>query len=498
MKQLLGIDVGTSGVKCLLIEENGTIVASATATYPLSTPRPTWSEQDPHHWWEGTLAALRELFSQHDASQVAAVGLCGQMHGLVAIDSAGEVVRNAILWNDQRTEGECAEIINLAGGLEALVSCTNNTMLPGYTGGKLLWLKKNEPEAYAKTEKFVLPKDYIRYQLTGKLATDVSDASGTGLFDVKENRWAEGLMELLDLEADLLPEVVESDEASGTVSEEAASVTGLKAGIPVYGGGGDAVLQNAGMGIVSEGTLGVILGTSGVVATPMRSFADNENGRLQFFRSNEAGSYMVFGCQLSCAGAMEWFRQTIFADSADPFPIINREAAASPIGSGGVCFLPYLSGERCPHPDPNARGVFYGLSLATDRGDLARALMEGVTFGLYEIYGLMQQANPDLKVRDIIISGGGSKSPVWKQIIADIFGLPVKVLSGASEGGAYGAALVAAVGEKVMTSLAETEHLHEVEETVMPDEKAHEAYRRPYELFRRLYEDLKETYMQFA
>lgn len=498
MKQLLGIDVGTSGVKCLLINENGAIADSATATYPLSTPRPTWSEQDPQHWWEGTLKALAEIRERQSLKDVCAVGLCGQMHGLVALDSSGKVVRNAILWNDQRTQAECTEIIEMAGGLEALVEATNNTMLPGYTGGKLLWLKKNEPDAYARVSTFVLPKDYIRYQLTDVLATDVSDASGTGLYDVKESTWADGLLDLLELGQEIFPQVVESDEPSGTVTPQAAKATGLTAGIPVYGGGGDAVLQNAGMGIVRAGTLGVVLGTSGVVATPMNSFAVNENGRLQFFRSNEAGGYMVFGCQLACAGSMEWFRQTVFADTPDPFGAINREAASSPIGCGGVCFLPYLSGERCPHMNPDARGVFYGLSLASGRGDMARAVMEGVTFGLYEIFGLMQQADPDLTVHDIIISGGGSKSGLWKQIVADVFGLPVKLLSGASEGGAYGAALVAAVGEKLISSLAETERLHEVEETVMPAPGAHEAYQRPYELFRRLYDDLRSTYTQFA
>lgn len=498
MKQLLGIDVGTSGVKCLLMDETGTIVDSAGATYPLSTPQPTWSEQDPQHWWEGTVSALKELFARQDPGQVAAVGLCGQMHGLVALDAAGNVVRNAILWNDQRNEAECTEIIELAGGLEALVETTNNTMLPGFTGGKLLWMKKNEPEEYARIDTFVMPKDYIRYRLTGEKATDVSDASGTGLFDVRENRWAEGLLEMLDLEAEMFPQVVESDEASGTVTAQAAAQTGLPAGIPVYGGGGDAVLQNAGMGIVSSGTLGVILGTSGVVATPMQSFAANKRGRLQFFRSNEAGSYMVFGCQLACAGSMEWFRRTVFADTPDPFAVINREAAAAPIGSNGVCFLPYLSGERCPHPDPDARGVFYGLSLASGRGDLARAVMEGVTFGLFEIYGLMKQADPGLDVHDVIVSGGGSRSAVWKQIVADVFGLPVKVLSGASEGGAYGAALVAAVGEKMMTGLAETERLHEVQEVVEPDDTAHEAYKKPYDLFRQLYTDLEKTYKKFS
>lgn len=498
MKLILGIDVGTSGVKCLLTDETGRIVDSDTQTYPVITPRPAWSEQDPQTWWDGTVRALKVLFARHDPKDIAAVGLCGQMHGLVALDAQGEVIRNAILWNDQRTEEESAEIISRAGGPAALADMTNNSMLTGYTGGKILWLKKHEPENYARLSVFVLPKDYIRFRLTGGTVTDVSDASGTGFFDVKNSVWADGLLKTLDIRTDIFPDVVESDAVSGKVTKKASEATGIPEGIPVYGGGGDAVIQNAGMGIVQEGTLGVILGTSGVVATPMKAFGENAEGILQFFRSNEAGSYMVFGVQLASAGAMEWFRNTVYADSPDALKAINEEAAAVPAGSGGVCFLPYLSGERCPYPNPDARGVFYGLSLAAGRGAMARAVMEGVTFGLFEIYELMKKADPNLSVKDIAISGGGSKSALWKQITADVFQLPVKVLSGASEGGAYGAALVAAIGQGYITDLAATADLHEVEEVVQPDPDAADLYKKPLDLFRKLYSDLAGTFREFA
>lgn len=499
MKLLLGIDVGTSGLKCVLMNEKGEILETAGGEYPLHTPQPAWSEQNPEDWWEGTKKALQKLTAAVPADgEIAGIGLCGQMHGLVALDKNGEVIRPAILWNDQRTGLECAEIIDAAGGLAGLVDATNNTMLTGYTGGKILWVKKNEPGNYARIHKFVMPKDYIRYKLTGKTATDVSEASGTGLFDVKTSSWAQGLLEKLDISIDIFPDVVESDAVSGEVTAEAARETGLPAGTPVYGGGGDAVLQNAGMGIVQEGTLGVVLGTSGVVATPISNFAVNRDGRLQFFRANAAGSYMVFGCQLSCAGSMEWFRNLVYKDTPDALAVINAEAETSPVGANGVAFLPYLSGERCPHPNPDARGVFYGLSLVDSRGDLGRAVMEGVTFGLREIYGLMQEADPSLNVDHIIISGGGSKSKLWKQIVADIFNLPVHVLSGAGEGGAYGAALVAGVGAGIFDSLAATEKLHETLEIVRPDPAAHAAYEKPYRLFRQLYRDLEKTYSEFA
>jgi len=434
MKYLMGIDVGTSGVKCLIIDEEGKVIRSVTKSYPLYTPKPAWSEQEPADWWKGTKDAFKELLDGVEKENLVAIGLSGQMHGLVALDKDNQVVRNAILWNDQRTGEECEEIIKAAGGLDGLVGYTNNTMLTGFTGGKLLWVKKHEPESFARIAKFVMPKDYIRYCLTGEIATDASEASGTGL-----------LIEKLGFDLSIFPKVYESDEVTGHVTAQAAAETGIPEGLPVYGGGGDAVIQNTGMGIIKEGTLGVVMGTSGVVATAMNSFGKNEGGKLQFFCNNAAGKYMAFGCQLSCAGSMEWYKNTFYAESAEPFKEINEGAEASSIGSNGIIFLPYLSGERCPYPDPDARGVFYGLSLLSNKGDMARAVMEGVTFGLYQMYELILNTNPDLEIKEVILSGGGANSKLWKQIVADIFNLPVKILAGAAEGGAYGGALVAGI-----------------------------------------------------
>ncbi len=493
MKYLVGIDPGTSGVKCLVMDDKGKVVKSVTKEYPLYTPKPAWSEQDPADWWNGTKNALKEMLEGVDKEKIVAVGFSGQMHGLVPLDEAGQVIRRAFLWNDQRTEEECEEIIAAAGGIEGLVSYTNNTMLTGYTGGKILWLRKNEPENYRKMKKFVMPKDYVRLQLTGEIATDVSEASGTGLFDVKNRKWAAGLIEKLGFDMDLFPKVYESDQISGRITKEAEAATGLPAGIPVYGGGGDAVIQNAGMGIVREGTLGVVMGTSGVVATSMNSFGVNTGGKLQFFCNNAANKWMAFGCQLSCAGSMEWFKNTFYTESNAPFVEINKGAEASKIGAGGVVFLPYLTGERCPYPDPDARGVFYGMSLLTKKGDLARAVMEGVAYGLKQMYDLIRETNPNLKFNDVILSGGGAKSALWKQIVADIFNLPVKILAGAAEGGAYGGAIVAGVGEGIWKSLDEVD-VYEVKEVINPIPENVEQYKKWMEIYGKLYFDLKDTF----
>lgn len=498
MKYLMGIDVGTSGVKCLVADETGKVLKSVTKTYPLHTPKPAWSEQDPADWWRGTKDAIREVLSGVDKEKIVAVGLSGQMHGLVALDKDHRVVRNAILWNDQRTDEECRDIIKAAGGLDVLVAYTNNTMVTGFTGSKLLWVRKNEPDNYARIAKFVMPKDYIRYCLTGELVTDASEASGTGLFDVQRREWSKELIEKIGLDGAIFPKVVESDERTGRVTEKAFEETGLPEGLPVYGGGGDAVIQNTGMGIVKEGTLGVVMGTSGVVATAMDSFGENKGGRLQFFCNNADGKYMAFGCQLSCAGSMEWYKNTFYSESTQPFVEINEGAEASSVGANGVIFLPYLTGERCPYPDPDARGVFYGLSLLTNKGDMARAVMEGVTFGLYQMYELILKTNESLKIKEVILSGGGANSKLWKQIVADIFNLPVKILAGAAEGGAYGGALVAGVGEGIYESLEDAEKVHSVKEVIEPIAGNHVKYQKVKKIYDKLYYDLKDTFRMAA
>ena len=496
MKYIAGIDVGTSGVKCIIINENGKVVSSATENYPLIIPEDGWSEQNPYEWWYGTKKAMKRAVKESNVSNndIIALGFSGQMHGLVALDENDKVVRNAILWNDQRTQKECDEIIEHAGGLNELLKYSNNTMLTGFTGGKLLWIKKNEPENYSKIKSFFMPKDYIRFLFTGEKITEVTDASGTGLFDVKNRIWNYDLIEKLDFDKSKFVKCIESDELAGFVTKAAAEETGLKAGTKVFAGGGDAVIQNTGMGIVKEGTIGLIIGTSGVVAMSLDGFGENAEGRLQFFCNNSKDKWSAFGCQLSSGGSLEWFKNTFYHNIEDPYKQINEGAEKSGVGARGIIFLPYLTGERCPHSNPDAKGVFYGLSLQHNLGDMARSVMEGVTFGLKEIYELIQHTKPDMKPKEIISSGGGSKSALWRQIQADIFNLPVRTLTGAAEGGAYGGAVVAGVGAGIWKSLEEAAKILSEETYTLPIPQNVEKYKEIIKTYKGLYMDLENRF----
>lgn len=498
MKYIAGIDVGTTGVKCIVINEVGQLISACTENYPLSTPRPGWSEQNPEDWWQATKTAMTRAVKEAgvDPKEIIAVGFSGQMHGLVALDESGGVIRPAILWNDQRTGEECKEIMEAAGGLDRLLGYTNNTMLTGYTGGKIIWLRKSEPENFGRMSSFLMPKDYARFRLTGEKATDVSEASGTGLFDVKNRRWSTDLIKLLDLDRSLFPQTYESDEIAGYVTPDAAAATGLPEGVPVYAGGGDAVIQTTGMGIVKEGTIGLIIGTSGIVSMSLDSFGLNSGGALQYFCNNDRNKWQAFGCQLSSGGSMEWLKKTFFKN--DSYDEINRLAAANPAGANNLLFLPYLTGERSPYADPNARGVFFGLTITSGMGDIARALMEGVTYGLRDIYELIQLSKKDLAPKEVISSGGGSKSPVWRQIQADIFELPVKTLTGAAEGGAYGAAIVAGVGAGVWKSIEHAADFLAVETVTEPIPENLSRYRALHNIYQELYQDLKGRFGEIS
>ena len=498
MRYVAGIDVGTSGVKCILVGEDGHVAASQTRNYPLSNPKEGWSEQNPSDWWEGTCGAMKAAVEQSGvaAGDIVGVSFSGQMHGLVALDQNDSVIRPAILWNDQRTEKECEEIIAAAGGLDGLLSYTNNTMLTGYTGGKILWMKKNEPENYARMKHILMPKDYIRFLLTGKKCTEVSDASGTGFFDVEKRAFSFELIDLLGFDRAVFPEVLESDELAGYVAKEAAALTGLPEGLAVYAGGGDAVIQTTGMGIVREGTIGFIIGTSGVVSMALDGFGYNSGGKVQFFCNNDKNKWQAIGCQLSSGGSMEWFKNTFYDGSDDPYKLINEGAEASNPGANGVVFLPYLTGERAPHADPYARGVFFGLSVTSTRGDMARAVMEGVVFGLREIYELILSTKPGMQPTEVVSSGGASKSRVWRQIQADIMGLPVKTLRGAAEGGAYGAAVVAGVGAGIWGSIEEAAQMLTVETVTQPVPENVEKYNSIIKTYSGLYQDLKQRFRE--
>ena len=500
-KYLIGLDVGTSGAKCIIADNEGTVVASSTQEYPLYTPKPGWAEQNPQDWWDAVVRGLKAILekSQVNPADIVGVSYSGQMHGLVALDENGEVIRPSILWCDQRTQAQCDWITEKAGGLEGLLSYTNNRMLTGYTGGKILWLRDEEPENFAAMRVFVCPKDYIRYRMTGNLGIDVSDASGTGFFDVKNRRWSDGLIEIAGLDKAIFPEVHESTELAGTVTAEVAMLTGLPQGLKCYYGGGDAVIQTTGAGLVKPGVLGVVIGTSGNVSMALDRYSDNPNGDLQLFCGNEPGLWLAFGCTLTAGGAYRWYKDEMCqsekyladAQMRSVFDVMGDDAARSVPGAHGVVFTPYLTGERCPYPDPNARGSFYGLTLSTQKCDITRSVMEGVTYSLRQLVDIMANFAPAEKV---YTSGGGSVSALWRQMQADIFNLPVYTMSAASEGGAYGAVMVAGVGAGVWKDLGEAVGIIRPETETLPKSENQEAYEATYEIYGRLYHALKPVY----
>jgi xylulokinase len=501
---LIGIDVGTSGVKVLALSPEGQILATAVESYPLHSPRPGWTEQDPADWWAKTVIALRQVLTALPGTTVAAVGLSGQMHGMVALDCDRQVVREAILWNDQRTEKECQEIMAAAGGLEGLLAMTSNQMLTGYTGGKILWLKYNEPENYARTRLVINPKDYIRFCLTGELCTDVSDASGFGLFDVRHKCWHTGLIERVGLDPALFPPVVESCAQTGSVTAGAAAAWGLAPGTPVCGGGGDAVISTTGLGLYKPGRIAVTLGTSGVVAMALPAYLPNPRGSLQLFRGNAPDTFTAMGVTLAAAGSYHWFREALGQYEVErakekgvsAFALLDEAAAATPPGAESLIFLPYLTGERCPIHDPAARGGFIGLTSHHGKGHFARAVLEGVAYSLRQVCDLIESAAPQLQstASDVVLAGGGAASPLWRQIIADVFALPVHTVYGSAEGGAFGAALVAGGACGIWPDLTATIPLIRQESETLPRPENQAVYTRLYGKYVRMYDALKWSF----
>ena len=500
-KYLIGLDIGTSGAKCIIVDEQGKVIASSTQEYPLYTPRPGWAEQNPTDWWDACVRGLKVILPKANVNpaDIAGVSYSGQMHGLVALDADHAVIRPAILWCDQRTQAQCDWITEKAGGLEGLLKYTNNQMLTGYTGGKILWLRDEEPENFKKMKLFVCPKDYIRYRMTGTLGIDMSDASGTGFFDVRNRKWSDGLIELAGLDKAIFPEAHESTELAGTVTAEAAQETGLPEGLKCFYGGGDAIIQTTGGGMVKPGTLGVVIGTAGNVAMALDKYEDNPNGALQLFCGNEPGSWMALGVTLTAGGAYRWYRDELCkqekyladAQMRNVYDVMGDDAAQSVPGAHGVVFTPYLTGERCPYPDPNCRASFYGLTLGTQKCDITRAVMEGVTYSLRQLVDIMGKFATNEKV---YTSGGGSASQLWRQMQADIFDLPVYTMSAASEGGAYGAIMVAGVGAGIWKDLKEAAGIIKAETETLPNPENQPAYEATYEIYGRLYHALKPVY----
>ena len=454
---LLGIDIGTSATKTIVIDDSGSVVASADAPHQVSMPRPGWSEQEPDWWWRAVCDAVRALLTGAglEPSSVAAVGLSGQMHGSVflprdARPESPNVVRPALLWNDQRTAPECDEIEQRLGGRRKLIEATGNPALTGLTAPKILWLRRHEPEAFSRVAKVILPKDYIAFRLSGSLITDVGDGSGTLLLDPGTRSWSDAVLESLELDRSLLPECVESSAVVGSVSDFAAEATGLAAGTPVVAGSGDQMTGAVGAGIVREGVVSATLGTSGVVfAHAGPRVPDDDSGRLQIMCAAVPGECCVYGCMLSAAGALQWFRDCLAPEWT--FEELDHEASHIGPGAEGLIFLPYLTGERCPHPDPAARGAFIGLTARHVRAHLTRAVLEGVAMGMGDMLDLVRALG--IAPKEIRMSGGGAKSALWRTIHAAVFDAPVTTLNTA-EGSAYGAAVLAGVGCGVWDSVA--------------------------------------------
>jgi len=484
----LGLDVGTSGVKAVLVAPSGDVRASATTPLTLSTPHPGWAEQDPLDWWEASIASIRAVRSQTPGAAVAAVGISGQMHSSVFLDRGGDVVRPALLWCDGRTTEECREIERRVGGEARLRDLVSNPALEGFTLPKVLWLRNHEPEAFRLVATMLLAKDYIRYRLTGELATEPSDASATLMYDTARMRWSKEILDAMELSGSLLPEVGGSSEVLGRVSDEGAAASGLPTGTPVVGGGADNACGAAGVGVVAPGEAVASWGTSGTVLAPMSEPRVDPGLRAHTFCHVVPNLWYLMGVVLSAGGAFAWYRDQMARDLASD-PEINRklddEAAPISRGAEGVTFLPYLQGERTPHRNANARGAFLGLSLAHTRAHLTRAVLEGVCFALRDSLEILLSLG--FSPAEVLFTGGGAKSPLVRAMLAEVLGVPIATVD-REEGPAYGAALLAAVGVGAFPDLraATGATLHRRPAQV-PSPESHGEYSAPYARYRESY-----------
>ena len=502
MTYLLGIDIGTTGVRAILVDETGQVTAGATVGHPLHAPRPNWSEQDPEAWWQGTVDAVRAVLGRVGAGtgrRVIGVGLSGQMHSSVFLDGRDRVIRPALLWNDGRTTAQCRWITRQVGATR-LRRLVGNPALEGFTAPKVVWLRDEEPAHYRRLRTLLLPKDYIRFRLTGEKATEVSDAAGTLLFDVRERRWCMDLLGRIDVSPDLLPPVFESTDICGKVTPAVARLTGLKAGTPVVGGGADNTCGATGNGIVKEGRALSSIGTSGVVFAHTDRVRVDPGMRVHSFCHSVPNRWYLMGVTLSAGNAFRWFRDALSPletqveriSGIDAYTLLTEEAQMAPAGSEGLVFLPYLTGERTPHRDASARGVLFGISQRHGRAHVVRAVMEGITFALNDSLRIIRGLG--VKVREIRATGGGGRSPFWVQMQADVFDTPVVTVA-ATEGPAFGAALMAGVGAGVFSDLVEaTDQFVHVAETTTPDPRRVARYREGYALFQSLYPALKASF----
>lgn len=495
MAALLGIDVGTGGTRALLVNETGRVLASATANHePFASPHTGWAEQDPLDWWRACSEAVRAVLQQSGmlASAIACVGFSGQMHGAVLLDDAGKPLRPALIWCDQRTAAEAAELTESVGA-ERLIAWTCNPALTNFTVTKLLWVRKHEPHLFAKFKMLQLPKDYVRYRLTGEYGMDMADASGTLLLDVAHRRWSSDMAKAAGIEMSTLPKLFESCEVCGKVSSAGAEATGLRAGTPVVAGAGDQAAGAVGLGVVSPGTVHATIGTSGVVFASTDRPAMDRGGRLHTFCHAIPNRWHVMGVTQAAGQSLRWFRDrfgVVEKTDGDPYESLTKEATAAPVGSDGVMWAPYLMGERTPHLDPDARAVLVGLAANHGRPHIVRAILEGVAFSLKDTFSIFEEMN--VPVENIRLGGGGARSSLWRQIQADVYGHAVEIVE-AEEGAAYGAALLAGVGAGVWKTVDEAcrQAVH-IRTRVEPDPTASATLQKQYSAYRRIYPALKE------
>jgi xylulokinase len=487
----LGIDIGTGGSRAVLIDEHGKVAASAGADHaPFASPQIGWAEQDPRDWWRASVAAIRKILetAEFDPEEIGAVSFSGQMHGSVLLDKDDNVLRPALLWCDQRTGKQCTEITETIGA-ERLIELVCNPAVTGFTLPKLLWVRENEPEIWSKVRSVLLPKDYVRLCLSGDKASDVADSSGTLLFDVQNRRWSDEMLDAMEIDRHLLPDVYESIEVTGSVSKAGAEATGLLEGTPVVAGAGDNAAGAIGMGIVKPGTVSATIGTSGVVFVVTEKPTLDLKGRMHTLCHAIPDRWHMTGVTLAAGLSLKWFRDNLGGGKS--FDELGAEAMAIPAGSGGAIWLPYLMGERTPHLDANARAAFVGLIASHTRAHLARAVMEGVAFSLRDSLEIFRELGA--RMDSIRLGGGGSHSTLWSQIQADVYGQPVETIK-ADEGAAFGAAILAGVGVGVWDTVDEAcEKVIRVAERTEPNAAAVEALNRNYEAFKLLYPALRSA-----
>ena len=492
MAFVLGIDVSTTASKAILVDDHGDVAGVASTAHDISSPHPLWSEQEPDDWWAATCQSIRTVVEDSgvDVNTILSIGLTGQMHGLVLLDSKEEVLRPAMLWNDQRSSAECEQIRHLVGA-DRLVRITGNDAFAGFSAPKLLWVRNNEPDVYERITTVLLPKDYVRLKLTGQIATDKAGAGGTLLLDLQRRDWSEEILTALEIPHEWLPTTFEGIKATGGLSEAASKQTGLAVGTVVVAGGGDQAAQAVGVGAINPATWGLTIGTSGVVFAPTDKPVTESAGRVHAFPHAVADKWHMMGVMLSAAGSLAWYRETFFP--AITYDELLEEANKVDPGSEGLFFQPYLTGERTPHADPHVRGSFVGITARHTRAHMTRAVLEGVAFGLKDNFELLSGIGlPEPEC--VRISGGGSRSPTWRQIVCDVLGLRLETVN-STEGAAYGAALLAGVGAGIWPSIeVACQTALRQEEVVEPDDNRSAIYRQHYQRFRQLYPMLRDFY----